>query len=107
MNEFINYILDLLKFAGSARARKMFGGYGIYLQEIMIALVEDNILYLKADDSSRHHFEELGLPRFTYLKQGKPVRLSFYQAPDEVLDNSEEMKKWAQRAHKAALRSRK
>jgi DNA transformation protein len=107
MNEFINYILDLMKPAGSVRARKMFGAYGIYLQETMIALVEDNTLYFKVDDHSRHYFEELGLTPFTYQRKGKTVQLSFYLAPDEALDNPQDMKIWTERALRAALLSRK
>jgi DNA transformation protein len=107
VNEFVDYILDLMKSAGPVRARKMFGAYGIYLQETMIGLVEDNILYLKVDDNSRNYFEELQLTPFAYQRKGKTIRLSFYRAPEEVLDNPQEMKIWTERAFRAALRSHK
>lgn len=107
VNEFVDHVLDLMKSAGPVRARKMFGAYGIYLQETMVGLVEDNILYLKVDDNSRHYFEKLQLPPFIYQRKGKTVQLSFYQAPEEVLDDPQEMKIWTERAFQAALRSRK
>jgi DNA transformation protein len=107
VNEFVDHILDLMKSAGPVRARKMFGAYGIYLQETIIGLVEDNILYLKVDDNSRHYFEELHLTPFVYQRKGKTIQLSFYQAPEEALDDHQQMKIWTYRALQAALRSRK
>ena len=85
----------------------MFGGYGIYHDGLMFALVADDALYLKADDDSAESFTERGLPRFEYMKQGKPVKMSFYAAPEEIFDDPDAAKSWATLAVEAALRSRR
>lgn len=103
-SEFVAYLLELLEPLGNVAARAMFGGYGIYHNQLMFALVADDILYLKVDDKNRHEFEERELQPFVYVKQGKPMKMSYYQAPDEVLDNSDEMCRWAELAYAAALR---
>jgi len=84
----------------------MFGGYGIYYDGVMFGLVSDDTLYLKADDSTSKYFESRGLGQFEYDKGGKIVKMSYYLAPEEVLDNPEDAALWAQRAYEAALRAK-
>jgi len=104
-NEFILHILDLLGTVGNVTARRMFGGYGIYLDNLMFAIVVDDILYLKADSQIQARFQDLGRSSFSYQRQGKNISMSYYQAPDEALENPEEMKAWAALACQAALRN--
>lgn len=70
-NDFITYLLDLLKPMGPVSAQRMFGGYGIYLNNLMFGLVSEEVFYLKADDQNKTLFEKEGLSKFTYQKQGK------------------------------------
>ena len=58
----------------------MFGGYGVYLDRTMFALVADNALYLKVDDDSRGEFEAAGLEPFRYWKKGKSYQMSYHAA---------------------------
>ena len=99
------YIVDLLAGMGPVYSRRMFGGYGIFLDGLMFALIADNTLYFKVDDDSRAAFEELGLSAFTYYKQGKPARLNYYQAPEEALEDTGMMLTWGNQAYAVALRA--
>ena len=107
MSEFIDYLHEVLAPFGPVQTRRMFGGYGVYHDGVMFAIVVDEVLYLKADEQSAPEFEALSLCRFEYLKQGKPVRMSFFEAPDAVFDDADEAVRWARCAFEAALRSRK
>ena len=102
-NEFVDYLLELLEPFGQVTARAMFGGYGIYHNQLMFGLVADDMLYLKVDDVNRKEFEERKLQPFVYVKQGKAMKMSYYQIPEEALDNSDEMCRWAELAYSAAL----
>ena len=103
MTELIAHLLDLLQPLGEVRARRMFGGYGLYLDDLMFGLVADETLYLKIDADSDGDYAALGLPCFSYPRQGRPVTMrSFRQAPAEALDQSEEMCRLASRAVQAA-----
>lgn len=104
-NEFVEHLLDLLAGFGPVQARAMFGGYGIYKDECMFALVVDDALFLKADERTRPDFEALGLPPFSYKKKDREFSLSYYQAPDEALEDPAAMHQWAGKAHAAALRA--
>ena len=101
--EFTAHIVDLMQCIGPVRARRMFGGYGIFLDGLMFALIADGTLYLKAGPESRGRFLASGLESFTYSKKGKQISLSYYQAPLETLEDAENMKDWADLAFACAL----
>ena len=103
--EFVLYVVDLLCSIGPVHAKRMFGGYGIYLDGLMFGLIADGVLYLKADDATEKEFEAKGLEAFTYNKKGKEYRMSYYQAPEEALEDGEEMNIWANKAYAVALRA--
>jgi DNA transformation protein len=104
-NEFVAYILEQLFPLGSVRAKRMFGGYGVYLEEVFFAIIVDDTLYLKADDGNRGYFEALDLRPFRYQSKGKELTMSYYPLPDEALEDREEMLVWARRSIEAALRA--
>ncbi len=104
-NEFARYIVDLMQSLGPVYAKQMFGGHGIFLDGLMFALIADNTLYLKADSESVSQFTASGLEAFTYYKKGKPCSLSYFQAPEDSLENQDSMIRWASKAYAAALRS--
>jgi DNA transformation protein len=64
--EFIAYCLELLAPAGVARARRMFGGHGLYVDDLFVAIVVADRLYLKTDASSRPAFADAGCEPFVY-----------------------------------------
>lgn len=103
--EFTSYVVELMQSIGSVRAKSMFGGHGIFLEGLMFALVADGVLYLKVDKETEDEFKARGLEAFTYIKKGKEFKMSYHQAPEEVLEGSEEMNAWATKAHYAALRA--
>ena len=103
--EFVNYVVDQMQSIGLVTAKSMFGGHGIFLDGSMFGLVADSILYLKVDNENKHLFESKGLEPFSYNKKGKLFKMSYYQAPEETLEDSDEMKIWATLAYQAATRS--
>ena len=103
--EFTAYVVDLMQSIGTVSARRMFGGYGIFLDGLMFALIADGSLYMKADSESRDRFLSSGLEAFTYSKKGKQISLSYYQAPLEALEDGEQMKEWANLAFGCALKA--
>ena len=104
-NEFVAYILEQLVPLGGVRAKRMFGGYGVYLEELFFAIIVDDMLYMKADDGNRGCFEALGLRPFRYQSRGKELTMSYYPLPDAALEDREEMLIWARRSVAAALRA--
>lgn len=105
-DEFADHVLELLAVLGRISARRMFGGHGIYCDGLFIAIVLDDVLYLKADDQSRADFERAGCEIFSYSRQGRTAQLNFYRAPEDAMEAPHLILPWGRKALAAALRAR-
>ena len=103
-DDFIAHLQDLFAPMGELSARRMFGGQGVYLDGLMIGVVMDDGLYLKADAQSAAQFEAAGSAPFVYDSGGKRVTMSYWSAPETAMDSPQAMQPWARRAVEAALR---
>lgn len=104
--DFAEYLHELFAPLGAIRIKRMFGGAGIYADDIMFALVANDVLYLKADAENRPLFEAENLEAFSYAAKGKQqVSMSYFRAPDEAMDSPQLMLPWARGALGAALRA--
>ncbi len=104
---FVAHVLELLAPLGAVRARRMFGGHGVYLDGLFIALIADERLYLKADAASQDAFQRAGCTPFAYSRSDRgAVTLGYWSAPDEALDSPQGMAPWARFALAAALRAK-
>ncbi len=103
--EFAIHIVDLLDPFGPCEARRMFVGFGIFHQGLMLGLIADGSLYLKADDETRSLFTDEGSEAFSYYKKDKEYRLSYSLAPEEFFEDQVACLRWAELAFDAALRN--
>lgn len=103
---FITHCLELLAPLGAARARRMFGGHGIYLDDLFIAIVLADRLYLKVDAQSRGAFEAAGCEPFVYDAKTGSIAMDYFSVPPDALESPAAMRDWALGALQAALRSR-
>lgn len=104
--DFAVFIEDMLRPLGPVFVRAMFGGGGVYREGIMFALIADDVLYFKADEESLPAFEAEGMTPFVFAGRGKPVIMSYWQVPERLYDDAEELTVWAQRAFDAAQRQK-
>jgi DNA transformation protein and related proteins len=102
--DFVEHCIELLGDLGAVAAKRMFGGWGLYAQGCMFALIADEVLYLKVDAQSRPMFEAEGLQPFTYEARGKRHQLGYFQPPDTAMEDRAEMRPWARAAADAAFR---
>lgn len=109
-NEFVAHCMELLSPLGAVRARRMFGGHGVYVDDLFVALIAAECLYLKADALTRAAFEAAGCTPFTFDKARggavEPVATSYFSAPEEAMESPPSMQPWARPALAAALRAR-
>jgi DNA transformation protein len=106
-SEFVEFVLENLQPLRGVNARRMFGGWGIYKDSVMFALIAYDTLYFKVDDGNRAAYEAAGLSHFTYAEKGKPIRMPYCAAPSEGFDDPEILCAWAREAFAAALRTKK
>ncbi len=104
-NEFVEYLLEGLADLGAVRARKMFGGYGLYLDDLMFGIVADDVVYIKVDDLNREMFLSAGLEPFRL--ESKNAVMSYYTVPEEAMDDAVVLCQWARRGVEASQRGKK
>ena len=103
----LDHCLELLAAVGRPRSRRMFGGHGLYVDDLFIAIIAYDRLYLKADGDTRVRFEAAHSQPFTYAKKGgETTVLGYWTAPEEAMDSPGAMAPWARLAMAAALRAR-
>jgi len=102
---FVDWCVELLSPLGTVRARAMFGGHGLYVDERFVAIVVDEVLYLKADPVSAPAFAAAGSQPFSYTAKGRTMTLGFWRAPPEAMDAPAGMAPWGRLALAAAGRA--
>jgi DNA transformation protein and related proteins len=103
---FVAYCLELLAPLGPVRARAMFGGHGIYVDDLFVALIVFDRLYLKVDAVSQPRFEAAGCEPFVYDGKDKPITVSYWTMPPDAMESPAIAGPWAKWALEAALRAR-
>jgi DNA transformation protein len=83
----------------------MFGGYCLYCDGVVFALVASSEMYLKADEENRRMFEVRGLRPFKPFEDRDEV-MSYYQAPPEIFEDPDAMQTWCRPSVAAGLRSK-
>ena len=104
-NEFVDYVVELMAGWAPVSAHKMFGGYGLYREGQMFALIVGDELFFKTDQDNVAQFKRMASHPFVYANQMRTVRLSYWSAPEGCLESPAEMNEWCQSAYGAALRA--
>ena len=99
-------ITELFAGFGPVAVRRMFSGAGVFADGLMIALVVDGVIYLKADDRPCPAFEREGQAPFSYkTRDGKRTLNSYWRMPERLYDEPDELADWARHALQAARRA--
>jgi DNA transformation protein len=105
-DEFVSWCSELLAPTGLVRFKRMFGGHGFYVDEVFIAILTGERLYLKVDETTRGAFVHAGCEPFSFTARGERVVLGYFSAPAEAMDSPAQMRPWARLAMASALRAR-
>ena len=87
---FMEKIVEKLAPLGDVKSRVMFGGYGIFYEGNMFALISGSTLFLKADAANLDDFKKAG------SKQYKPM--PYYEAPVEIINDAGRLREWAKKS---------
>ncbi len=86
---YLKHIMDRLSPLGEISSKYMFGGWGVFTEGLMFAVFAGDSLYFKVDDSNRQMYEKAGSTPF-------PHGISYWEVPEEVAEDDEKLRKWAQ-----------
>lgn len=105
--ELAREIAERITGLGPILVRRFFNGAGLVADDVQFAFVINGSLYLKVDDEFRAAFEAMGAKPFVYEGKRKPVTISsYYETPEDVIYDEDELRRWAVRSHRAAAASR-
>ena len=95
---YLDYVVERLSVVGPVTVRRMFGGAGLYHRGFFFALVDDDVLYFKADDTNRTDYEEAGMSPFRPFADKPDYVMAYYELPGDVLEDDASLKAWAMKA---------
>jgi DNA transformation protein and related proteins len=105
-SSFLAYVVEQLAGLGGVRSKRMFGGVGLYCDELFFGLLDEDVLYLKVDDSNRDDFTAHGMQPFQPFREKPEYSMSYYQVPAETIEDAEDLVRWARKAVRVAAGTR-
>ncbi|MBS0379318.1 MAG: TfoX/Sxy family protein [Proteobacteria bacterium] len=103
--EYLDYVLEQLAALGSVRARRMFGGAGLYCDDLFFGIVSGDTLYLRADDLTRAHYTSRALEPFRPYPERPEVSMNYFAVPAEILEDASELTQWGRQSVAVAARA--
>lgn len=106
--EYTKYVLELLEPIGPVRTGRFFGGVGISKGALQFAMIMGNSLYFAVDDDTRKKYEQAGMQPFSYMtKKGRVQVRKYFELPEDVLTDPEQLRLWTNEAMCAAGKTKK
>lgn len=102
--EYLDYVREQLGRVAPIEHKRMFGGVGVYSQQRFFAILHNNALYFKVDDTNRADYEREGMTPFRPFAD-RPMTMQYYEVPAAVLEDESRLRLWVQRALSAATAS--
>ena len=97
--------LDQLAGMRGLRARAMFGGVGLYADDVFFGMLAADVLFFKVDDSNRREYETAGCSPFEPYAD-RALTMPYYNVPVSVLEDAVSLREWAARAVAVAKRAK-
>ena len=101
--QFVEYVIEQLQGLERLTSRRMFSGVGLYSDGLFFGLLYHERLYFRTDDTTRPEYEARGSEGFRPRPNIKRMKMRYYTVPAEVLEDAEELVKWARKATAVAL----
>src|ERR1700693_6033561 len=106
-DDYLRWVLEQLSGAEGVSFRRMFGGFGLYRNDVFFGIISGDTLFFKVSDVSRADYETRHMARFRPYRDRPLVSMSYYEVPADGLDDAEECVRWAVRAVAGGAAERK
>ena len=106
-SDFLAYVLEQLVGLAGLSARRMFGGVGLYCEELFFGLIDNDTLYLRVNDDNRADYTARRMSPFRPYADRPELSMSYYEAPADVLEDAAQLVVWARRSVGAAVAAAK
>ena len=100
---FEGWALDRLSGLGDISFRPMFGGHGIYWNDVIFGILFRDRLYFKVDEESKGEYLTRGMGPFR--PNERQTLKSYFEVPPSIIEDREALQSWAREAIRAAMES--
>ena len=101
-----SFVLEQLgRAAARIRGKSMFGGVGVYSGDHFFALIDNDALFFKVDDTNRADFIAARMKPWSPFETGKPMT-GYYELPADLLEDPDAMRPWVEKAIAVAARKK-
>lgn len=104
--QYLEYVLEQLAALGALRWRRMFGGIGLYREDLFFGLIDDDTLFFKTNESNAAAYQSRNMPRFMPPTDRPVSPFGYHQVPADVIEDAEVLAEWARKSVAVALTSR-
>lgn len=98
-----DFVVEQLERIAPVTAKSMFGGVGLYTRGRFFALIAEDRLYFRVDDTTRPDFERLGMEPFRPF--GEENTMGYYEVPADVLEDLAQLEPWMRKAMEVATKA--
>ena len=96
--DFLAYVIEQLTPIAKISSRRMFGGVGLYADDLFFALIDDDTVYFKVDDGNRADFVARGCAAFRPFADDPTYSMSYFELPADVLEDVDLLRPWARKS---------
>ena len=93
-DSYLTFVLEQLAEVPRVVTKRMFGGIGIYSDGTFFAVIDNDTLFFKVDETLVKRYRDKGMPPFAPIPGAKPM-MGYYQVPPDVLEDAHSLGKWA------------
>ncbi len=87
-------------------SKSMFGGYGYYKNGKIFGIVAEGKLFFKVGESNKSDYESRGLKPYVFkAHNGREQTLSYWEVPEDIVEDSESLEEWIEKAIQAHKKS--
>ena len=88
------------------RSKSMFGGVGVYSGDHFFALIDNDSLFFKVDDTNRPDFIKAKMKAWSPFEDGKEMK-GYYELPEDLLEDPDALRPWVEKAVAVAASKKK
>ncbi len=105
---FLEYLLgDVFEESLHVSTRAMMGGYTLYADGKVFAIVGDDQLWFKGSNELAEWYLSRGSRKFSYTKEGKEQGMNYFLVPEEIIEDKKKLNEWLDTALSVATLPKK
>lgn len=95
-DSFRDFVLEQLSALGGVRCKRMFGGHGLYFNEVFFGILSDGRLYFKTHPDTLPDY--LAFHAAMFAPSEKQVLKKYREVPVDILEDAGQLATWSRKA---------